>query len=68
MATGVVKKLGRPKICPDQECPLEKYDVRLSFKHARQARKIGDGNLSAGIRIALEVASQNPPLQSIPTV
>jgi len=62
MDTGVAKKMGRPKICPDQECSLEKYDVRLSFKQARQARKLGDGNLSAGIRIAIETASQPLPL------
>lgn len=64
MTTAEVKKMGRPKIIPDQRCPLEKYDVRLSFKQARQARKLGEGNLSAGIRLAIEIASESPPIVS----
>jgi hypothetical protein len=33
--------------------PMRQYKVRLTAKEARQARKLGKGNLSAGIREAL---------------
>jgi hypothetical protein len=44
------------KIDESQDCPAQKYDVRLTFRLARIAEKLGNGNLSKGIREALEVA------------
>jgi hypothetical protein len=48
------KKPGRPRLIKDQDYPLDNYNARLSAWHARVARKIGDGNLSSGIRKAIE--------------
>lgn len=35
---------------------MDVYPHRMGAKHARQARKIGEGNESAGVRLAIEVA------------
>jgi len=48
------KKPGRPRLIKDQDDPLDNYNARLSAWHARMARKIGEGNLSGGIRKAIE--------------
>jgi hypothetical protein len=37
-----------------QEGAMDLYGVRLPSWHARMARRIGLGNLSRGIRIAIE--------------
>ncbi len=52
------KRLGRPRErhAVDQEEPLAKYDVRLSYRQARLARRLGKQNLSAGVRVAIEMA------------
>lgn len=47
------------KLDESQDCPCQKYDVRLTFKQARIAEKIGRGNLSQGIRDALEKAAKD---------
>lgn len=49
-----VKKMGRPKLCPDQEVALATGQAKMSFKQMRLARKLGGGNFSQGIREALE--------------
>lgn len=38
---------------------MDNYNARLTAWHARMARKIGNGNLSAGLRLAIEFAVQN---------
>jgi hypothetical protein len=55
----MLKRLGRPRERhgKDQEDALAKYDVRLTYRQARLARRIGDTNLSAGIRAAIEYAA-----------
>ncbi len=55
----MLKRLGRPRERhgKDQEDALAKYDVRLSYRQARLARRIGDLNLSEGIRAAIEFAA-----------
>ncbi len=47
------------KIDEAQDEPCKKHDVRLTFRLARIARKLGKGNLSAGIRLALERTGGN---------
>jgi hypothetical protein len=53
------KKLGRPRIDPDQEAALERYTLRISFRERRAASKIGGGNFSEGLRDALRFANEN---------
>jgi len=38
----------------EQEQAMDRYDVRMTAAHARRARKIGKGNLSDGVRQAIE--------------
>ena len=38
----------------DGAIPMEVYPIRVSIRQARKARKIGNGNMSAGFRIALD--------------
>lgn len=47
-----MKKPGRRRLYP--EMAMSVYYARLTPTHARFARRIGDGNLSEGIRIAIE--------------
>lgn len=49
-------KVGRPRLNPTQDCAMDNYNARISAWHARTARKLGDGNLSAGIRLAIELS------------
>lgn len=42
------------KLRIEQEAPMDVYPVRMTAKHARMARKLGEGNLSQGMRVALE--------------
>ncbi len=51
-------RLGRPRerLLKDQDDPLDKYDVRLTSRQARLMRKLGKGNLSEGVRQAIEKA------------
>jgi len=39
----------------EQEAPMDSYPVRMTGAHARRARQLGEGNMSAGVRLALEV-------------
>jgi hypothetical protein len=38
----------------DQDDPMDVYPHRMSAAHARKARRIGKGNESRGVRIAVE--------------
>ena len=44
---------GRRRLFDDPMCG---YNVRLTAAHARKARKLGDGNMGEGIRLAIEAA------------
>lgn len=37
-----------------QDTPMDVYPVRLTAAHALLARKFGEGNLSDGVRLAIE--------------
>ena len=47
-------KMGRPLFDADTQ---KRRNITLSDKLADKAKKIGDGNISAGIRIALKKVS-----------
>lgn len=49
---------GRPRIYTKQDERLPTMTIRVTFWHIRMARKIGGGNASNGVRIALEKASE----------
>lgn len=51
--------VGRPRIYTEQDDPLKIVSMRLPNWHVRVARKLGKGNLSEGVRIALEHQHQN---------
>jgi hypothetical protein len=53
------KKSGRPKLYDSQEEAMDNYNVRLTYKQARLGRRIGAGNLSKGIREAIELVVLN---------
>lgn len=54
-----MSKTGRPLMHPKQDSPLDVYSIRITAFHARMARQLGNGNLSNGIRLALERVIQN---------
>ena len=47
-----MEKPGRKRLYPD--VAMEVYYARLTATHARLARRIGHGNLSEGVRAAIE--------------
>lgn len=51
---------GRPRIYAGQQSAMPTITVRLPLWHVRAARRIGCGNASEGIRIALERADAGP--------
>lgn len=58
----------RPRVFPEQDAPMDSYTVRLPAAHARFARRMGDKNLSVGVRVAIEAAAllaQKSPLNPI---
>lgn len=57
--------LRRPRVYTQQEVPLRVVSVRLTLWHERQAKELGNGELSLGIRIALERSAPNSA--NIPT-
>jgi DNA-binding transcriptional regulator GbsR (MarR family) len=57
-----MQKPGRRRLYP--EVAMDVYYVRLTATLARHARKIGQGNLSEGIREALEHCEKCPEAQS----
>lgn len=40
-----------------QDEPMRGYQVRLTHWHMRKAKAIGNGNLGAGVRLAIELAN-----------
>ena len=38
----------------EQDGKMDKYDVRLSARHARHARRKGEGNIGEGVRLLIE--------------
>lgn len=38
----------------EQEAKMDKYDLRMTARHARHARRKGDGNIAEGVRILIE--------------
>ena len=51
---------GRPRIYAGEGHPLQMVSVRLPLWHVRAARRIGNGNASEGIRVAIELADCGP--------
>lgn len=49
---------GRPRTYQGAKDPLVSQSVRLTLWHVRAARRIGGGNASDGIRLAIERCSQ----------
>ena len=49
-----------------QNTALDTYSVRLTAWHARQARKIGNGNMGDGIRLCIEEKIRGEELELIP--
>lgn len=48
---------GRPRTYTGQAGPLPTVTARLTLWHVRAARRLGSGNASEGIRIAIEMAA-----------
>jgi hypothetical protein len=51
---GEKPKQGRPLAYAYQDSPMTNYTARTTAWHARQARRIGGGNFSEGVRMAVE--------------
>lgn len=51
-------ELVRPRIYTEQSDPYKLVAARMPYWHIRTAKKLGKGNVSEGIRIALEHMSQ----------
>lgn len=49
---------GRPRVYTNQDLAMETVTARLTFWHLRMARRLGNGNVSAGIRLALETINE----------
>lgn len=47
------KRMGRPPIAGE---PLKQHNVRLDAETVEKAKRLGDGELSAGIRLAVKRA------------
>ncbi len=52
-----MKKAGRKRIYDE---PMFGYNIRLTAAQARKARRLGDGNMAEGVRIALNDAPWVP--------
>ena len=50
---------GRPRLYQGLRDPLVSQSVRLTLWHIRAARRIGGGNVSDGIRAAIERFAQS---------
>jgi hypothetical protein len=59
-----MEKPGRKRLYPD--VAMEVYYARLTATHARLARRMGQGNLSEGIRIAIEHFEKCPEARKEP--
>jgi len=47
-----------------QDVAMDAYSVRLTAWHARQARRLGGGEVSAGVRKAIELAAKKKPAEA----
>lgn len=50
----------KSKLRQEQEAGMDVYPVRMTAAHARKARHLGEGNLSEGVRAAVEKATPEP--------
>lgn len=50
-------EIGRPRVYTGQSAALPQTTVRLTYWHIRAARRLGSGNVSEGVRLALERAA-----------
>jgi hypothetical protein len=57
-----MEKPGRKRLYPD--VAMEVYYARLTATHSRLARRLGNGNLSEGIRMAIEHCEKCPDMRS----
>lgn len=55
-----MEKPGRKRLY--QDVAMEVYYARLTATHARLARRMGHGNLSEGIRVAIEHCEKCPEM------
>lgn len=56
--------LKKGKLIEDGDVPMARYSVRLTIRQKRVAKKLGQGNLGAGIRILINsyvVENKKPP-------
>lgn len=51
------------KLRQEQEAGMDVHVHRMTAAHARIARKLGGGNESEGVRLALERADQDAPAE-----
>lgn len=50
-------EMGRPRAYTEQAEPMDATTLRLTNWHRRMARRLGDGNMSDGARLAIEEAA-----------
>jgi len=62
------KQPGRPLTHGFQDDPMNNYTARLTAWHARLARRLGDGNLSAGLRLAVESFAGRKDMPAAPVL
>jgi hypothetical protein len=46
--------MAKSKLRQEQDGPMDVFSVRMTAAHARRARKLGNGNISEGVRMRLE--------------
>lgn len=51
-------KAGRPRLYEAESQAMSVFSVRLNVLHEKVALKLGKGNMSVGIRLALENVGQ----------
>lgn len=55
--------VAKSKLRQQQDTGMDVYPVRMTAAHARKARHIGKGNLSEGVRNAVEKAEPDPVIE-----
>lgn len=53
----------KSRLRQEQDVGMDVYPVRMTAAHARKARQLGQGNLSEGVRLALEQAIPAAPVE-----
>lgn len=56
---------GRPRTYTVQDQPMRVHSIRMTCWHVRKAKKLGDGEVSDGVRYALELASNEKKKESV---